>query len=245
MTPSPQKQSLGQFLLSSPAVKKWSPLPFDLPEGIREMASKAFAFTHSPNLPGARLLMTADELRDFLKTCHYPAVLKTCFGLAGRGKWILNQASDLKAEVFEEFKKGDGIIGEPWVDRDFDFSTQWIIGDEIQFLGATCLINTPDGHYNKTLLNRPIPRLEEHLEIAKYPLKMIQERGYRGNVGIDAFIYEGKLHPICEINLRKTMGWLALTLNRNICYESGEEGPLPRYLNVGKKISFHKQLKLL
>jgi hypothetical protein len=69
--------------------------------------------------------------------------------------------------------------------------------------------------------------------------------GFRGNLGIDAMIYDQKLHPIVEINLRKTMGWLALILGKNLSYEQGNEGVLPNYLQVGKEITFQKQLKLL
>jgi predicted ATP-grasp superfamily ATP-dependent carboligase len=69
--------------------------------------------------------------------------------------------------------------------------------------------------------------------------------GFRGNVGIDSMIYDGKLHPIVEINLRKTMGWVALKLGKSVAYETGTEGLLPKFLDIGKKITFQKQLKLL
>jgi predicted ATP-grasp superfamily ATP-dependent carboligase len=40
--------------------------------------------------------------------------------------------------------------------------------------------------------------------------------GYFGNVGIDAMLYGSPvtLHPIVEINARKTMGWVALEVQK-------------------------------
>ncbi|MCB1109659.1 MAG: ATP-grasp domain-containing protein [Chlamydiia bacterium] len=229
----------------SKAIQKWAPLPHPVPQHLRELASKTFAFTHSPNLPGAKLLHHEKEVKAWLQEGPYPKVVKTCFGLAGRGKWILEKPEDLPRAAFQEFAKGHFLIGEPWVNREMDFSTQWVLDEEITFLGATVLENTEEGHYNRTWIGKEIPHLDQHLETAQIPLRELFERGYRGSVGIDAFIYDQKLHPICEINLRKTMGWLALKLGRSLAYENGQEGPLPNFLDIGKKISFQKQLKLL
>lgn len=55
-------------------------------------------------------------------------------------------------------------------------------------------------------------------------------------------VYDDTLHPIVEINLRKTMGWLALKLQKNLSYQKGGEGLLPSHL---EKTTFPKQLKLL
>jgi hypothetical protein len=59
--------------------------------------------------------------------------------------------------------------------------------------------------------------------------------GYCGHVGIDAFIYlwEGKqrLHPIVEINGRKTMSWVALQMpKKRLYYIHSKEGLLPSRL---------------
>ena len=44
---------------------------------------------------------------------------------------------------------------------------------------------------------------------------MIQKMGFRGNVGIDAFVHKEGFVPICEMNPRKTMGYVALMIARH------------------------------
>lgn len=229
----------------SEAISRWTDLPYIVPEKLRELASKVFAFTHSPHLPGAKLLHQMKEVEEWLQRGPYPKVLKTCYGFAGRGRYILESEAffaKIKGRVAEVFEKGHLLIGEPWVKREMDFSTQWMIDGQPIYLGSTLLENTESGAYQKTLVGREIPFLQDHLEFAKVPLKLISEAGYIGNVGIDAMVYEGKLHPIVEINLRKTMGWLALKLQRDLSYGEAGEGLLPTHL---EKITFPKQLKLL
>ncbi len=232
----------------SKRIGEWTNLPYDIPSCLREVASKTFSFTHSPKLPGGKLLHYPQEVEKWIETGTYPKVLKTCFGFSGRGHFILKTKEDyasIEPDVYNELKKGHPLIGEPWVKRQMDFSTQWILEDEINFLGSTILDIGERGTYKKTLIGKKIPFLEEQKEKAKIPLRTMLEMGFRGNVGIDAMVYDNKLHPIVEINPRKTMGWLALKLGRSLSYEKGREGVLPTFLNIPKKISFQKQLKLL
>ena len=224
----------------SQAVEQWSPLPYAVPKRLKECAAKPFAFTHSPHLPGAKLLHHERELLEWLDHDPYPKVLKGCFGFAGRRRKILHKRSD-----YTEHTLGYPLIGEPWVEREMDFSTQWLIDETIHYLGATVMENTEWGHYSRTYIDREIPLLEAQKKAAQIPLKRLKEKGFRGNVGIDAFVYDNTLHPVVEMNTRKTMGWLALTLGKNIAYENGTEGLLPKFLKTPKKISFQKQLKLL
>ncbi|MBF5058722.1 hypothetical protein [Candidatus Neptunochlamydia vexilliferae] len=232
----------------SKAIERWSPLPYKVPDCLREVASKAFSFTHSPNLPGAKLLHHPEEAKGWIAEGPYPKVLKTCYGMAGRRRIILEKPEDYEkaqAQVLKEFERGHQLIGEPWVNRQMDFSTQWVLGDEITYLGATVLENTKWGNYSRTYVGQDIPFLEEHLEKVQSPLKHLWARGFRGNLGIDAMVYDNKLHPIVEINTRKTMGWLALKLGKSLAYENGTQGLLPSFLMTDKKIPFQKQLVLL
>ncbi len=232
----------------SKAIERWSPLPYKVPDCLREVASKAFAFTHSPNLPGAKLLHHPEEVKAWIAEGSYPKVLKTCYGMAGRRRIILEKPDDyLKVEgrILREFEGGHQLIGEPWVNRQMDFSTQWILDGEITYLGATVLENTKWGNYNRTYVGQKIPFLKEHLEKVQPVLKHLLGRGFRGNIGIDAMVYGDKLHPIVEINTRKTMGWLALKLGKSLAYETRTKGLLPSFLMADKKIPFQKQLVLL
>lgn len=229
----------------SHAIARWTNLPYIVPTHLREWASKVFSFTHSPHLPGAELLNHMEEVETWLKKVPYPKVLKTCYGWAGRGRFILDSEErflTIQKKIAKIFEKGQSLIGEPWVKRDLDFSTQWMLDKEPIYLGATVMENSPQGAYSKTWVGQDIPFLEEHIEKAQHPLELLCKQGYTGNAGIDAMVYENTLHPIVEINLRKTMGWLALKLQKNLSYQTPGEGLLPTHL---EKIRFPKQLKLL
>lgn len=238
---------------------------------VRTLTSKLFSFTHSPALPGAHLFHTIEEAESWIKEKPYPKVLKTCFGLAGQGHFLLASEEDffrLKSIICKIFEWGDPLIGEPWVQRFLDFSTQWFITKEkkITYLGATIMHNTSCGKYEKTiagdeeaLFGPYISFLKEHLEKVKNPLMNIASEGFFGHIGIDAMVYrhptemDELLHPIVEINPRKTMGWLTLRLKKkwnapflSLSYHSkAEEGLLPQEIVLPnkEKISFRKQLK--
>lgn len=240
----------------------YTPPPF---QAVQDIASKAFAFSHSPNLPGAKILHHLDEVEKWLGQGPYPKVLKTCYGYAGRGKFILKHPdffSKIQADVIKTFNEGHVLIGEPWVKRTADFSTQWELKKDLppNHLGTTLISNTESGRYTSSStkdLDQLTPFLEEHLEISKQTLKQILDSNYYGNLGIDAMIYqnptskEKKLHPIVEINLRKTMGWLMLQLEKTTPFKTlaykgkDKKGLLPSFLTLekNKTMTFTKQLQ--
>lgn len=252
--------------------KKWAevrgvlyePPPFPI---VRDIASKVFSFTHSPTLPGAHLFHQIEEAEKWAEEEPFPKVLKTCYGLAGRGRFLLKKREDFKfakGGIIKAFQAGYPLIGEPWVKRLLDFSTQWNISkDGAAYLGATVMENRKGGQYERTLAGDEealfglyYPFLQEHLEKVQAPLQKIQREGYYGPLGIDAMVYQSPdpcLHPIVEFNLRKTMGWLALHLLKkekvpflSLRYVSkNQPGLLPRalFLSDKQKISFPKQLK--
>ncbi len=195
--------------------------PWDL---IRQINSKVFSFTHSPKLPGAALLHSTDAVNEWITQTQGAKVLKTPFGTSGNGHIHHPNVKPLYITP---------LIGEPWVERVLDFSTQWKGGE---LLGVTLFENEPNGTYKRTFAGQVEKwALEEHLAAAKPLVQTIVKMGYTGNIGIDAFIYlwEGKkrVHPIVEINARKTMSWVALQQKRkSISYTQSERGRLPHRL---------------
>lgn len=214
--------------------------PWDV---VKKVNSKEYSFSKSP-LPGSRLLYPKDPLEK-------SAVLKSCFGTAGRG---LMFTEDPKAKDFceKEWKLGFPVLLEPWVERKLDFSTQWKISPtkEIQYFGVTLCKTSKKGVHQSNRTIRKIPSYVEEQKTFVLPvLQEMAEIGFFGEVGFDAMIYENhQLQPIVEINARKTMGWLALTLQKNhfpneeleIAYiHSSETHPLPRQLG---QIKFSRQI---
>lgn len=199
-------------------------------ETVCTINSKAFSFLHSPKLPKAMLLENAQQARHWLDSFSGNKVLKTCFGASGRGHLIIDEKFPCDEKKIAQFMEREWslkrpIIAEPWVDRLLDFSTQWEISKEksIIFIGSTICKNDPKGVYRENhvgedllLFGKFLPHLEKHKLIALEILSQIASRGYFGNVGIDAMIYKSEneihLHPIVEINARKTMGWAALQI---------------------------------
>jgi hypothetical protein len=209
-------------------------------ECIREINSKNFSFTHSPKLPGAALLQNQQELEEWILKTPGPKVLKTPFGTAGNGHIHINKT--FLGAPFTNVKLVWPVIAEPWVERVLDFSTQWKEG---KLVGVTVFENEYNGTYKGTTAAQVEAwALGEHLKIAEPLVEKIKTLGFSGHIGIDAFIYlwQGvkKVHPIVEINARKTMSWVALqTKEKCLYYTHAQTGLLPNRL---RNVEFTRNL---
>jgi hypothetical protein len=142
-----------------------------------------------------------------------------------------------------------------------DFSTQWLIHQNrsIHYLGHTLCLSNSKGQYQGTIVGSKLPIkpifLDQHKEIALELLHQMKEFGYYGHVGFDAMIYnKNRLHPIVEINARKTMGFVALKIQQTrfpkqaitVSYQqtSGNANLLPDkvFKADGSPLYFKKQL---
>lgn len=205
-------------------------LPFAMPgwECVKEVNSKEFSFLASPKLESAELLRNEQHALEWLNKTSGPRVFKSVYGLSGRGHLHIQNDLDAKAISFlnKQWKAHHPVLAEPWVNRLLDFSTQWLITEDgnLTFLGVTICQNDSRGGYKSTIV-QPDDSIDPcnhlliiHKEEVKRVLHQMYSKGYFGHVGVDAMIYEiqGKthLHPIVEINARKTMGWVALTLQK-------------------------------
>jgi hypothetical protein len=205
---------------ASPTIATWAKkhhLTFAMPpwDVVQAVNSKAFSFTEAPKLPGAALIHSWEELQQWDAKMAGPKVLKSCFGVSGRGHLFL-PSDRMKKFAETEFLAGRPLIAEPWVERKLDFSTQWVIHPDraIEFIGPTICISNKRGSYAANEVgDLPLlaPYLEKHQEIVTPILHKMAKLGYFGNVGIDAMVWGNDLlQPVVEINARKTMGWVAL-----------------------------------
>lgn len=223
-------------------------------ELVRKINSKQFSFESSPKLPHSTLLNNEAEARRWLSLFQGTKALKTCYGLSGKGHLIIEDKMPwerITRFLQTQWNKNLPVIAEPWVQRILDFSTQWIISKDkkVTYVGATLCENNERGEYRfntvgneKALFHVHLPFLEEHIKIAEPILFHIAELGFFGNIGIDAMVYSNAniptLHPIVEINGRKTMGWAALMMQKKyhpesimrLCYSSKVDGYLPQTL---------------
>lgn len=258
-------------------VKTWAEarhMHYSLPDWqiAQLINSKAFSFRYSC-LPEAALLHSEQALRDWLQEIEGPKVLKTCFGLSGRGNWRIEEkipCPELLSFCEKEWRQKRPIIAEPWLDRLYDFSTQWLIhpNQQIDWIGATRFETDVHGIYQGTragpeavLFNDCESFLRQHCEVALKVLKDIAALGFFGYIGIDALLYRNSqnqsisLYPLVEINGRQTMSLVALRLQQRICPDriltvtfreddSHQLSLLPMQLihTKRKTIHFHKKL---
>ncbi|MCB1232001.1 MAG: DUF455 family protein [Verrucomicrobiae bacterium] len=172
-----------------------------------------------------------------------PIVWKPEYAAAGRGFWLVEGAGCDLATGFDggpkRVERGDSGVMEPWVDRVFDFSAQFEmeacglrrIGFTRQCIGAggryAGTVFSPkfcrglDAELARFLMRQCLPRYELEAPMMIELAQWLDEAGYRGPVGVDAFIYRdrrGELahRVICEVNPRFTMGRLALDLSRRV-----------------------------
>lgn len=252
----------------SKRVKEWAekrrakyamPLDWDM---ICLINSKAFSFRYSI-LNEAALIENEKELNRWLAITEGFKVLKTCFGLSGMGNYRCESHSPsphLLNFCQKEWAYGRPLIGEPWLDKVLDFSTQWKIdyqGNSVM-MGATKFETDHQGNYQGTLageVNRlfseSVDFLHQHIEFIQRPLQEIAKMGFFGNIGFDAFLYRDNrnqihLQPLVEINGRKTMSLVALLMQQKHCpdrllklsFSKNEKKSLlpPSCLNKQKKI---------
>ncbi len=171
---------------------------------VKKIQSKEFAHKLSP-LPQSQIIHNELELKAWLAIVPPPYVFKSFYGYSGTG------------HKFRPDGLNFPVLAEPWVKRSLDFSTQWEIQEnKMHYLGATILLSDEKGKYKATkvasderaLFGDSYHYLQEHIAF----IKQFSFTPFFGNIGFDAFVYNETLQPICEINARKTFGFLALHL---------------------------------
>ncbi len=241
---------------------------------VRKIHSKSYSLSICP-LPNALLIDTPAALEEFLTKVPGNKVLKTSLGFSGKGHFLIDQKTPIPSILHfcqKEWIHKRPLIGEPWVTRLLDFSTQWHIHSdgEIELLGTTLFRTSPQGQYLGTttgplemIFREYVAFVREQQHIAKKAVEGIYQEGFYGHLGIDAFIYldpltgTPSLHPIVEINARKTMSWVALKIQKKFFPERvihlnfgtpqvGKTSLLPSFLvqNDSERLQFKHQLFL-
>ncbi len=188
-----------------------------------QLLSKEFIFYHSKRPSGSKIVHSLDEAENFEKSFSTGVVFKQFLSFSGMGH--ARRAKDILRFP---------CLAEPWFERTLDFSTQWIVHESgIEYLGYTHLLVASQGGYRGTEIGTiEIEKkyLDVHMHESYELLNSIRQLGFRGNVGLDAFIHKGGFQSICEMNPRKTMGFVALMYARrqNIPSLRLKIGPSPQ-----------------
>lgn len=211
----------------SKRIQQWAKLrsfPYSMPDWsvVKTINSKLFSFEQAPSMKESQLVWNKKELDQWLAGGKGKKVIKTCFGLSGKGNRLIEEETDLipiYSFCEKEWGQGRPIIAEPWLNRVLDFSTQWNLRQKegVQFIGATKFEVNDKGAYQGTsagpetlLFQHDSFFLEEHKKIVYPLLEKILSLGFFGPLGVDAFLYlddqkKIALCPIVEINGRQTM----------------------------------------
>mgnify|MGYP003293542015 FL=1 len=178
-------------------------------------------------------------------------ILKAPWSSSGRGVRAMNEKTMPWAE--KTIREQGGIMVEPLYNKVCDFAMEFVwnpIGvRQIEYLGLSLFRNTNDGRayegnilaseeYKQQLLSRYVDIelvAKVRCVIAAWMAKQLKGLDVTMPFGVDMMIVdEGgklKLHPCVEVNLRRTMGYVALKvydqirrgmLNENIIYNGTE-----------------------
>jgi uncharacterized ferritin-like protein (DUF455 family) len=164
-------------------------------------------------------------------------VLKARYGASGRGLKKLRdqeiESTEVSAWILHQLPFGP-IVVEPWYVRIADFSLQLDLrGDKPRGLkGVTRLLTSKTGQYEGHILRGLFADLPATVlkkiysddlmgvfsEIAVHVSSELRKHNFNGVAGIDLFLYESKdeiyLRPVCELNPRMTMGFVALEIEK-------------------------------
>lgn len=190
----------------------------------RRISIKFNSYLSSPSIP--KEIFDVEEALEFVD--HFPGCyFKMPWSSGGRGVVATEELS--KTQIYEWvsgcIKKQHSVLAEIKVDRILDFASLWNIEDkQVNFEGFSISISDGRGKYKGNLLadqnvisdlikskskffNKEITNLQKKFiekEIAPY---------YSGRLGVDMMIDSNQtIHPCGEVNLRSTMGHVALQI---------------------------------
>lgn len=174
-------------------------------------------------------------------------VFKAPLSAAGRDRVVVERTDELesgpKSARLQRLLRFHGrLLAQPWRDRRRDVGSFGWIGDEGPDLLQMHEIGLdPGGRFQSITLSRMRWRApgawSEHLTLMQRAwlaaAHVVQDTGYRGPVGTDAYVHGHGVETLCEINARLTMGWIARCLIERIFSETDREIPDAVRLNTG------------
>lgn len=183
---------------------------------------------------------STQDAEEFL-TKHNAAVFKAPWSSSGHG---VIMGTTRNREILIPWIRGiirtqASVMAEKMYQKNLEFASEWIIENQNpKFLGFSLfktsgrgkyhgnnlspqkdiidkIIKTSNGHHNPETLNRIIARQQQELKNLIAPK-------YSGPLGIDMMIIDsGEIHPCIEINLRFTMGHVAIA--KTLSYDKEQQ----------------------
>jgi hypothetical protein len=178
-----------------------------------------------------------DEIETYLHRHPGAFVLKAPYSSSGRGLVWLNEnclCDNIRNQIKGIIRKQGAISLEHRLDKVVDFALQFYSGGDgnLSYEGLSVFATNRRGGYQGNSL-QPQSALRKQLldytgedellrlqEATTQALRRIYANSYAGYIGVDMLIYQRAdgsygIHPCVEINLRCTMGILAIRLFAN------------------------------
>ena len=211
-----------------------------------------------------RFISDVETVEEQIVQSQAPLLIKSPFSSSGRGLLKLPPGILAQSErqiISGMLKKQKQVSIEKMLKKILDFSMQFEITDqrETKFIGYSIFQTNAKGAYEKSRLENQ-NRLENQITHWINPEIVLQTRRvltviiqemyspyYTGIIGIDMLIYKTgdsyRLHPCVEINMRKTMGFLAIRLTEKfLCH--GSQGELLVEYNRDPQTTVYKHKQL-
>lgn len=203
---------------------------------IRRTTSKRFAAELLPLFPTSSLrchpvyLDSEQSVANFFTTSSYPQgwVVKHLWASSGRGVAFFSPTQGQQAllRALQALKSQGGVVIEALLPKAADLASEWeIIQGKTIYRGLSYFQTDLQGRYKQNYqLSQSqiwqrisqitdVNHLRNTLEIQKEIINHHISPLYSGPLGIDMLITtDGTLHPCLEINLRMTMGHVALSI---------------------------------
>lgn len=210
-----------------------APSPQQLYRFFDRSLGQDFLQRYYPHL-SPQLVMNLSELQTFARE-HSALVVKRPFSSSGRGIATLSNRQ-LSSPSYTD-KLSYPLFVEPLYKATSNWGTEFRICEygKVTYLGLSHFVTKQFKYLYNVVASQA--RLREQLshEVSWQKVEqtlwqqtefLSQEVApyYHGNVGIDMMVYEGKLHPCNEINVRTTMGHYALLLGKQYLFS-----PCPYY----------------
>ncbi len=152
-------------------------------------------------------------------------LIKDPFGVSGKGNLLID-SSFMQSRVASHLRKQEEsglttrFLLEPFLAKETDFSSQWLIRDTgtIELISVQRMINHQLNYGGSMTADSAFAdRLDKagYFNVLEQALGRMFEDGYHGFVCVDSMILQGgELVPIVEINARKSMGLINAYLDR-------------------------------
>ena len=217
----------------------------DRMEMVRKMSNRSFAATYflpalkavSSRCVGDSFYCATSEELEFVVKRNEQSVLKAPWSCSGRGvRYVLSELDDHQVGWCRNIiARQGGIMVEPYYNKVIDFGLEFEISEagQVNYCGLS-LFHTKNGAYIGNVLateERKREMLSKYIslhlvdEVCQTIVSVAQRflsRSYSGPFGVDMMVVADEqengslmLHPCVELNLRRTMGHVALAVSPN------------------------------